>query len=129
MATSSSLPLPVNALDAISEEWRREKGKNAVMSYAASSALAKQIEQDASAQIVISASLDWMDYTAQRTLIKPETRCNLLGNRIVLIVPKDKAQKVEIKPGFDLAKSFGWRAFGDGQHRLRPCRQVRQGRA
>ena len=96
-----------NALDAISEQWRRETGKHAVMSYAASSTLAKQIEQGAPAQIFISADLDWMDYAAQRNLIKPETRSNLLGNRIVLIVPKDKAQKVEIKPGFDLAKMLG----------------------
>jgi len=96
-----------NALDAISEQWRRETGKHAVMSYAASSTLAKQIEQGAPAQIFISADLDWMDYAAQRNLIKPETRSNLLGNRIVLIVPKDKAQKVEIKPGFDLAKILG----------------------
>ena len=96
-----------NALDAISEQWRRETGKHAVMSYAASSTLAKQIEQGAPAQIFISADLDWMDYAAQRNLIKPETRSNLLGNRIVLIVRKDKAQKAEIKPGFDLAKILG----------------------
>jgi molybdate transport system substrate-binding protein len=48
-----------------------------------------------------------MDYAAQRNLIKPETRCNLLGNHIVLVVPKDRAQKVEIKLGFDLAKILG----------------------
>ena len=48
-----------------------------------------------------------MDYVAQKNLIKPETRSNLLGNRIVLIAPKDKAQPVEIKSGFDLAKVLG----------------------
>ena len=52
----------------------------------------------------ISADLDWMDYLAGKNLIKPETRSNLLGNRIVLIAPKDKAQPVDIKAGFDLAK-------------------------
>ena len=55
----------------------------------------------------ISADLDWMDYVAGKNLIKPDTRSNLLGNRIVLIAPKDKAQPVEIKPGFDLAKLLG----------------------
>ena len=48
-----------------------------------------------------------MDYVAQKNLIKPETRSNLLGNRIVLIAPKDKAKAVDIKPGFDLAKILG----------------------
>jgi molybdate transport system substrate-binding protein len=92
-----------NALDAINAQWQRETGKKATISYAASPALAKQIEQGAPAQMFISADLDWMDYLAQKNLIKPETRSNLLGNRIVLIAPKDKASAVEIKPGFDLA--------------------------
>ena len=70
-------------------------------------ALAKQIEAGAPAQVFISADLDWMDYLAQKNLIKPDTRSNLLGNRIVLIAPKDKAQAVEIKPGFDLARILG----------------------
>src|SRR5262249_52449383 len=80
-----------NALDAINAQWQKETGKKAVISYAASPALAKQIEQAAPAQIFISADLDWMDYLAKKNLIKPETRSNLLGNRIVLIAPKDKA--------------------------------------
>jgi molybdate transport system substrate-binding protein len=63
----------------------------------------------------ISADLDWMDYVAQKNLIKPDTRSNLLGNRIVLIAPKDKAQSVEIKAGFDLAKLLGdgWLAIAN----------------
>src|SRR5499427_236274 len=75
--------------------------------YAASSALAKQIEQDGPAQIFISADLDWMDYVEQKKLIESESRVNLLGNRIVLIARKDNAQPVEIRPGFDLAKLIG----------------------
>lgn len=96
-----------NALDAVNAQWQKETGKKAIISYAASSALAKQIEQGAPAQMFISADLDWMDYVAHKTLIKPDTRSNLLGNRIVLIAPKDKAQPVEIKAGFDLAKILG----------------------
>src|SRR5215831_6365045 len=72
-----------DALDSINAEWQKETGKKATVSYAASSVLAKQIEQDAPAQIFISADLDWMDYVEQRKLIKPESRVNLLGNRIV----------------------------------------------
>jgi molybdate transport system substrate-binding protein len=93
-----------NALDAVNAQWQKETGKSAKISYAASSALAKQMEQGAPAQMFVSADLDWMDYVEKKGLIKPETRSNLLGNRIVLIAPKDQAAPVDIKPGFDLAK-------------------------
>ena len=96
-----------NALDAVNAQWQKETGKSAKISYAASSALAKQIEQGAPAQMFISADLDWMDYLSGKSLIKADTRSNLLGNRIVLIAPKDKAQPIDIKPGFDLAKVLG----------------------
>jgi len=96
-----------NALDAVNAQWNRETGKKAVISYAASGALAKQIEVGAPAQLFISADLDWMDYAAGKNLIKAETRSNLLGNRIVLIAPKDKARAVDVRPGFDLAKVIG----------------------
>jgi molybdate transport system substrate-binding protein len=99
-----------NALDAVKGQWQKETGKKATISYAASSALARQIELGAPAQMFISADLDWMDYLAQKNLIKAGTRSNLLGNRIVLIAPKDRAQPVDIKPGFDLA-----RVLGDGR--------------
>ena len=95
------------ALDAVNAQWRTETVKKAIISYAASSALAKQIEQGAPAQVFISADLDWMSYLAGKSLIKVDTRTNLLGNRIVLIAPKDKAQPVKIESGFDLAKVLG----------------------
>lgn len=96
-----------NALDDAVAEWRKETGGTVKVSYAASSALAKQIEQDAPAQIFISADLDWMDYVAVRKLIKPESRFNFLGNRIVLVAPKDSQITVDLKPGVDLAKAIG----------------------
>jgi molybdate transport system substrate-binding protein len=96
-----------NALDDVIAAYGQDSGAKVTASYAASSALAKQIEQGAPAQLFISADLDWMDYVAKKNLIKPDTRSNLLGNRIVLIAPKDKAQTVEIKAGFDLAKVLG----------------------
>lgn len=95
------------ALDAVNTQWQKETGKKATISYASSPALAKQIEQGAPAQMFISADLDWMNYLAGKNMIKPDTRSNLLGNRIVLIAPKDKAQPVDIKPGFDLARILG----------------------
>jgi molybdate transport system substrate-binding protein len=64
--------------------------------------LAKQIESGAPADIFISADLDWMDYLAGKNLIKPGSRKNLLGNRIVLIASRDRSDPVKIEKGFDL---------------------------
>src|SRR5215475_2403801 len=77
-----------NALDEVAATWAKDTGKPMPkISYAASSALAKQIEQAAPADLFISADLDWMDYLAGKNLLKPDTRFNLLGNKIVLIAP------------------------------------------
>jgi molybdate transport system substrate-binding protein len=92
-----------NALDDAAGQWQRESGKKVVISYAASNTLIKQIEQGAPADMFISADLDWMDYGQQKGLIKPDTRSNLLGNRLVLIAPKDSNVSANIQPGFDLA--------------------------
>jgi molybdate transport system substrate-binding protein len=92
-----------NALDDVAAQWQRETGKKVVVSYAASNTLIKQIEQGAPADIFISADLDWMDYGQQKGLIKNDTRADLLGNRLVLIAPKDSDVSTGIKPGFDLA--------------------------
>jgi molybdate transport system substrate-binding protein len=97
-----------NAIDDTNAAFTKATGVKVVASYAASSALAKQIEQGAPADVFISADLQWMDYVAGKNLIKPDTRVNLLGNRLVLIAPKDsKLDKVEIAKGFDIAKLAG----------------------
>ena len=92
------------ALDKIAADWRRETGKQATVSYAASSTLAKQIESAAPADLFISADEDWMDYLQQRNLIDPKTRIDLLGNRLVLVAPKDSKVEATIAPGFPLAQ-------------------------
>ena len=96
-----------NALDEIAATWSKDTGKPAPkISYAASSALAKQMEQGAPADMFISADLDWMDYVQGKNLIKNDTRFNLLGNKIVIIAPKDsKTANLAIK-GDDLAKAL-----------------------
>ena len=96
-----------NALDSINAQWKGETGKSARISYASSAALARQIEGGAPAQMFISADIPWMDYVARKDLIEADTRSDLLGNRVVLIAPRDKAKAVDIKPGFDLAKIVG----------------------
>jgi molybdate transport system substrate-binding protein len=87
-----------NALDAVADEFRHQTGKRVVISYAASPALARQIEQGAPADIFFSADLDWMEYLEHRNLIKSETRQNLLGNRIVLVAPATTPGEVALNP-------------------------------
>ena len=96
-----------NALDEASAAYEKDTGVKALISYAASSTLAKQIEACAPADIFISADLDWMDYLQKRNLIKPETRLTLLGNKLVLIAPADSTATAEIGPGFPLAALLG----------------------
>ena len=97
-----------NALDEANAAYTAKTGIKVVSSYAASSALAKQLEQGAPADIFISADTDWMDYSAGKKTISDPSRVNLLGNKIVLIAPKDsKITNVMIGPGFDLAKLAG----------------------
>ena len=95
-----------NALDDVNAKFAGNA--RVVASYAASSALMKQIEQGAPADVFISADVEWMDYGAQRGLVRNDTRIDLLGNRLVLIAPRDASTgPVEIKPGFDLAALAG----------------------
>jgi molybdate transport system substrate-binding protein len=95
-----------NALDEIATGWKDSGKPAAKISYAASSALAKQLEQGAPADMFISADTDWMDYVEKKDLIRKDTRVNLLGNKIVLIAPRDAKVSVDVKQGFDLAKAL-----------------------
>jgi molybdate transport system substrate-binding protein len=97
-----------NALDDIDAAYTARTGVKISVSYAASSALAKQIEQGAPADVFVSADTDWMDYAIKQKTINEPTRVNLLGNTLVLIAPKDsKIDNVSIGPGFDLARLVG----------------------
>jgi len=97
-----------NALDDVDAAYTAKTGVKVSASYAASSTLAKQIEQGAPADIFVSADIDWMDYAVKKKTINESTRVSLLGNSIVLIAPKDsKIDNVTIKQGFDLAKLAG----------------------
>jgi molybdate transport system substrate-binding protein len=93
-----------NALDDAVAAYQKAGGAGVKVSYAASSALAQQLDNGAPADIFISADLDWMNYVQKHNLIRPETRKDLLSNRLVLIAPAASPVKVEIKPGFPLAR-------------------------
>jgi molybdate transport system substrate-binding protein len=97
-----------NALDEIDAAYTAKTGVRITVSYAASSALAKQIEQGAPADIFVSADTDWMDYAIAKKNINEPSRVNLLGNSIVLIAPKDsRIDTVTIGQDFDLARLAG----------------------
>lgn len=95
------------ALDELVAPAQRATGVHMRLSYAASSALARQIDSGAPAQIFISADLDWMDDVASHQMIQAGSRINLLGNQLVLIAPKATPVRLKIGPGFGLAAALG----------------------
>lgn len=97
-----------NALNDIAANFTAKTGNKIIPSYAASSALAKQVEQGAVAQVFASADLKWVDYLQDKKLINPDTRFHLLGNTLVMIAPSDsKLDKLDITPKTDIAKLAG----------------------
>jgi len=112
-----------NALDEVAADWGEASGDSATISYAGSSALAKQIESGAPADVFFSADLAWMDYLEERHLIDTGTRRSLLGNSIVLIASGEDAAPIAIAPGFDLAG-----ALGDGRLAMANVDSVPAGR-
>src|SRR5262249_25341125 len=110
-----------NALDAVDAAFAKQSGIDVVASYDASSALMKQIEQGAPAEIFISADRQWVDYGAQKKLIDDGTRVTLLGNKLVLIAGKDsKVGEVTVGPGLDLARLAGDGRIATGDVRAVP---------
>lgn len=116
------------SLNAIAAEWRRETGKRVTFSYAASSALARQLDQGAPADLFASADLDWMDWAQARNLVRPETRRTILGNKLVLIEPTERATTaLPIGPGFPLARAIGESRLATGNPQVVPVgRYARQ---
>lgn len=108
------------ALNAIGAEWRRETGRPVTFSYAASSALARQIEQGAPADLFASADLQWMDWLQQRGLIKADTRTTLLANSLVLVAAPEVRTSLTIAPGFALAEAIGDSRLATGDPRAVP---------
>jgi len=97
-----------NALDDVDAAFTQTSGIQVTASYAATSALAKQIEAGAPADIFLSADKEWMDYAGAHKLIDPTTRFDLLGNRLVLIAPAaSRLTHVQIEPSMDLASYAG----------------------
>ncbi|MCR6662956.1 MAG: molybdate ABC transporter substrate-binding protein [Luteimonas sp.] len=96
------------SLDAAADAWREQTGQTVQVSYAASSALARQIEQLAPADVFLSADSEWMDWLQERDLIDPASRVDLLGNTLVLIaLANSDAQPLALAHGTDLLPLLG----------------------
>jgi len=91
------------ALEEVVDAWRAETGKPVTLAFAGSSALARQIEAGAPADLFLSANTAWMDHLEAAGLIRRETRGNLLGNELVLIGHGRDAPPVRLAPDPDLA--------------------------
>lgn len=106
------------SVDAVARAYEGAGGSRVAVSYAASSVLARQIEQGVAADVYISASPKWMDRLERGRWLRPGTRGNLLGNRLVLVAPADRAAPVTIHTGFPLARLLdgGRLAVGDPRH-------------
>ena len=96
-----------NALQDLGDGYTKETSIPVRFSFAASSALARQIENGAAADIFFSADVEWMDYLQSRNLIQRDTRRDALGNRLVLIAPTASRIKLKIGPQFPLAAALG----------------------
>ncbi|MFI4889827.1 MAG: molybdate ABC transporter substrate-binding protein [Steroidobacterales bacterium] len=96
-----------DAMQQVADEFTSSSGIAVKLSFAASSALARQIESGAPADVIISADRDWMDFLQGRGLIRADSRQDLLGNRLVLVAPLGGALDLRIAPGFPLATALG----------------------
>lgn len=111
------------SLDEAAAAWTKRSGQKVSISYAGSSALARQIEQGAPADVFISADAEWMDHLQQRKLIDAASRADLVGNRLVVIAPAASALRtLPLKPA-------AWRrALGDGRLAMADTASVPAGR-
>lgn len=103
-----------NVIEEIGAAYAQATGVTVRPSFAASSALARQIESGARADVFFSADTEWMDYLQARQLLKNDSRRDVVGNALVLIAPVDSEVQLKIAPGFPLDKALGDRRLATG---------------
>jgi len=96
-----------DAVTEVGAAFTKETGIPIKPSFAASSALAKQIESGAPADVFFPADEEWMDYLEKKQLLAPGTRHDVLANTLVLVAPADSTAKIKISTGAALAKAIG----------------------
>lgn len=113
LAERPSAPLTLAAastqesLGAAADIWAKMGHPRPILSFAASSALARQIIAGGPADLFISADEEWMDDVQRRGLLKFHSRATLLSNALVVIAPKDKPRTLKIGRAMPLAKALG----------------------
>jgi molybdate transport system substrate-binding protein len=113
-ANSDKAPITVfaaasltNVLQQLGDSFTKDTSIPVRFSFAASSALARQIENGSPADVFFSADLEWMDYLQTRNLIQRDSRRDVLGNRLVLIAPAESKIQLTIQPHFQLVAALG----------------------
>jgi molybdate transport system substrate-binding protein len=92
-----------DVLEAVGDLYAAEGHPEPRFSFAGSSALVKQLEQGAEADVFLSADEAWMDYVAEKSLIDPATRVTLLTNELVLVAPAGAPITLALAKGMDLS--------------------------
>ena len=110
-----------NVIQDLAALYEKQKGVKVATSFAAASALAKQIEQGAPADVFISADLKWMDYLDGKDKIAKDSRRNLFGNRLVLIAPRASKAQVDLRRPATLLAALGDGRLAVGQTRTVPA--------
>ncbi len=109
-----------NALNEVAESYAASdsSGQKVRPVFAATSTLAMQISKGAPADLFLAANPAWMDYLVERHAIRPDSRRDLLGNRLVLIAPAGSRLQIAIEPGLPLVEALagGRLAIGDPAH-------------
>ena len=95
------------SLTAAADVWAAKGHPRPILSFAASSALARQVEAGAPADLFISADEQWMDELAKHNLLIARTRQDVAGNRLVLVASITHPVHIAIKPRFGLAAVLG----------------------
>lgn len=102
-ATKAPKPLMIlaaaslqEALENEADDWAWQGNPRPTLSFAASSALARQVTSGAPADLFLSADEGWMDTVEKAGAVKPGTRRDLLSNSIVLVAPKSSAATVDL---------------------------------
>jgi len=96
-----------DAVTEVGAAFTKETGIPVKSSFAASSALARQIESGAPVGVFFSADEEWMDYLQKKRLLIPGTRRDVLANKLVLIAPADSTAEVRITSGAALLAAVG----------------------
>lgn len=95
------------SMSAAAESWARRGHPKPVISFAATSALARQVMAGAAADLFVSADEQWMDALAAKSLIVPATRISFLRNRIVVVAPAGSRVRIPARPPAALARVLG----------------------